>query len=176
MKIDTSSIDGYQEMTTEQKLEALESFEFEVKQNDPGEIKRLKDAVSRANSEAADYKKQLRAKQTAEEAQAAQAAEEREAIMKELEGLKKDKAISSFQAKFMSLGYDAESAHEAAKAMEAGDYDTVFSAQAKFIEETKKNAVIDSLKTQPGITGGAPLSGNNIENSTVAAFRKAARI
>lgn len=176
MRIDTQKIEGYADMTPEQKLAALEGFEFEVQQQDQAEIQRLKDAVSRANSEAADYKKQLRAKLSDDEAKAAQDAEEREAIMKELEGLRRDKAISAFQAKFLGLGYDAESAAKAAKAMQSGDYDTVFATQEKFIEATKKSAVAESLKAQPKLTGGEPLSGSNVENATVAAFRKAAGI
>ena len=72
MRIDTQKIEGYADMTPEQKLAALEGFEFEVQQQDPAEIQRLKDAVSRANSEAADYKKQLRAKLSDDEAKAAQ--------------------------------------------------------------------------------------------------------
>lgn len=174
MKIDTSKIEGYADMTPEEKLAALEGYEMDAP--DAGELKRLKDAVSRANSEAAEYKKQLRAKQTDDEARAQQEAEERAAMQKELEGLRKEKALSGFQAKFLSLGYDEASATEAAKAMQAGDFDAVFAAQSKFIEATKKSAVAESLKSQPSLTGGEPVSGGNVENPAVAAFRKAATV
>lgn len=109
MKIDTSKIAGYADMSPEEKLEALEGLELEAPTPDTSEIQKLKDAVSRANSEAAEYKKQLRAKLSDDEAKQAQDAEEREAMQKELEGLRRDKAVSTYQAKFLSLGYDAES-------------------------------------------------------------------
>ena len=69
MKVDTSKINGYSEMSAEEKLAALESFEIEVPNGD-GEIEKLKAALSKSNSEAAEYKRQLRAKQTDEEAKA----------------------------------------------------------------------------------------------------------
>ncbi len=59
-KIDTTKIEGYAGMTAEQKLAALEAFE--LPDNNSAELERLKNAVSKANSEAAEYKKQLRAK------------------------------------------------------------------------------------------------------------------
>ena len=176
MKIDTSKIEGYADMTAEEKLAALEGFEYEIPAPDNSEIQRLRDAVSRANSEAAGYKKQLKAKMTDDEARAAQDAEEREAMQKELETLRKEKAIGAFQAKFLGLGYDAEAAAAAAKALQAGDYETVFAAQEKFIEATKKTAVAESLKNQPSLSNGAPLSGGDVTNATVASFRKAAGV
>ena len=171
MKIDTSKIEGYADMTAEERLAALEGFEFD---DQSGEIQKLKDAVSKANSEAASYKKKLREKMDGDEAKAAQEAEEREAMQRELDTLRKEKAISSYQAKFLGLGYDAESAAAAAKALQEGDFDSVFASQEKFIEATKKEAVSGSLKKQPGLTGGNPVGKENIQDSTVDAFRKAA--
>ena len=83
MKIDTSRIDGYQNMTVEEKLAALEGFELEAPPPDDKEIQRLKDALSKSNSEAADYKRQLRAKMTDDEAKAAE--EARRAALEERE-------------------------------------------------------------------------------------------
>ena len=180
MRIDVTKIPGYADMTPEQKLEALESYEIEaprVENNRSDEIQRLRDAVSKANSEAADYKKQLRAKLSDEEAAAAQAAEaaqEREAMQRELESLRKEKAIGAYQTKFLGLGYDAASAEKAAKALQAGDFDSVFAVQEKFIEATKKSAVAESLKQQPSLSGGDPLSPGVTEDSVVSAFRNAA--
>ena len=54
-KIDTTKIPGYESMTVEQKLAALEAYETA----EDSEIERYKNAASRANSEAAAYKKQL---------------------------------------------------------------------------------------------------------------------
>lgn len=174
MKIDTSKIEGYQDMTAEEKLAALEGYDFEAPAPNDDEIRRLKDAVSRANSEAAGYKKQLRSKMSEDEAKAQQEAEAREAMQQELESLRKEKAIQGYQTKFLELGYDAKSAQEAAQAMQAGDFDAVFASQAKFIETAKKDAVANSLKGQPSLSSGEPLNKENLEDSIVASFRKAA--
>ena len=63
-KIDTSTIAGYAEMTAEQKLAALESFEYD---DGSKQAEKLKAAVDKASSEAAAYKKQLNAKMTDDE-------------------------------------------------------------------------------------------------------------
>ena len=62
-KINTAAIEGYAEMSAEDKLKALEEYEFETpapKENE--EVTKLKTALSKANSEAADWKRQLREK------------------------------------------------------------------------------------------------------------------
>ena len=162
MKIDTSRIDGYAEMTTDEKLAALESYEIEP--SGP-EIQKWKDAVSRANSEAAEYKKQLRAKQTDDEAKA------KEEMMQELETLRKDKAISGYRAKFLELGYDAQSASDAAEALQGGEFDKVFAAQAAFVEAVKKSAVAGALDKQPGLTSGDPVGKETQEQAEVNKLR-----
>ena len=53
-KIDTSKINGYAEMTAEQKLAALEAFEYE---DGLSEVERLRNAISKANSDAAEWKR-----------------------------------------------------------------------------------------------------------------------
>ena len=54
MKIDTSRIEGYADMSTEDKLKALEGFEYE---DNAAELSRQKNAISKANSDAAQWKK-----------------------------------------------------------------------------------------------------------------------
>ena len=55
-KIDTSKIEGYAEMTPEQKLAALEGFEYE---DNSAELETQQNALSKANSEAEDPAKAL---------------------------------------------------------------------------------------------------------------------
>lgn len=172
MKIDTTKIEGYADMSPEEKLAALEGYDMDVPAPDHDEIKRLKDAVSRANSEAADYKKQLRAKQTDDEAKAAEDAKAREAMQQELESLRRDKAVGTYRAKFLELGYDAEAAADAAEALQAGDFDKVFAAQAVFIESAKKAAVAGSLDKQPGLTPGDPVGKEAKKQAEIAALRR----
>lgn len=53
-KIDTTKIAGYSDMSAEEKLAALEAFEYEDSAPD---LQRYKDAVTRANREAAEMKR-----------------------------------------------------------------------------------------------------------------------
>ena len=65
-KIDINAIEGYAEMSAEEKLAALESFEI-PEPDFTGYVK--KELLDKASSEAASFKKQLREKMTEEEAQ-----------------------------------------------------------------------------------------------------------
>ena len=69
MKIDVSKIEGYAEMTAEEKLAALEALEI-------GEGMVDKKLLDKANSEAADYKRQLRQAMSDAERKAAEEATE----------------------------------------------------------------------------------------------------
>lgn len=172
MKIDTTKIQGYAEMSAEGKIAALESYEVDSPEPDSREIQRLKDALSKSNSEAAEYKRQLRAKQTDEEARAAEAARAQEALQQELEALRKDKAVGSYRAKFLELGYDAESANQAAQALQSGDFETVFATQAAFIDSAKKAALAGALDQQPKLTPGAPIGKEAQEKAEIAELRR----
>ena len=58
MKIDVSKISGYAEMSAEEKVKALEAFESEEKQTkDSDEVIKLKEALNKATSEAAQNKR-----------------------------------------------------------------------------------------------------------------------
>lgn len=71
---------AYKEGMTEDEISAaLET----VGQGNEAEVNRLKAALSKANSEAADYKKQLRTKQTDDEAAAAAQKEEHDRLVQE---------------------------------------------------------------------------------------------
>lgn len=123
MKIDTGAIEGYSEMTTEQKLAALEAFEYE---DYSSENERLKTAVSKANSEAAGWKKKHNALLDEDGKKRQEAEEANKKIIEELETLRKDKKISDFTARYLKLGYDSDLAAATAKAMADGDMEAVF--------------------------------------------------
>lgn len=170
MKLDTSKIEGYAEMSAEDKLKALEGYEFPEPDN--SELERMKAAVDKASSEAASYKKALREKQTEEEKKAAQDAEDRANMMKELESLKKDKAISTYKNSYLSLGYDEETAEANAKALHSGDFATVFANQKAFIESQKKAAATAAMDSQPELTKGEPMTGKTGGDAFTAELRK----
>ena len=75
---------AYKEGMTEDELSAaLEGQNLTAGTGEDAEVTRLKAALSKANSEAADYKKQLRSKQTEAEAAAAQQTEDYDKALRE---------------------------------------------------------------------------------------------
>lgn len=145
-KIDVSQIPGYQEMTPEQKIAALEGFNIA----DPD----MSGFVSKATadkyaSEAAAYKKQLREHMTEEEAAKAQREEERKQLQEELAALKRQQQIDRNTTRFVELGYTPEMAVEAATGIEEGNWDAVFLNQKKFRDMIEKNLKAELLKNTP---------------------------
>ena len=135
--------EAYKEGMTEEEISAaLEG----KKSSSEAEMNRLKNALTKANSEAAEWKKKVREYQTDEEAKAAAQKEEFEKIMQENADLKRAANISDKKAKLISLGYDEKAADETAGAMIDGDLEKVIANQAVFLEAQKKNAVADQMR------------------------------
>lgn len=157
-KIDTSKITGYAEMSAEDKLKALEAFEYE---DNAAELEKQKAAVSKANSEAAEWKRKHNAL-LGEDEKKKQEQEEKFANMeKELSELREAKRVSEFKAKFIAQGYDEVLAEDTAKAMADGDSAKVFANQSKFLEEYAKKVKADAIKKtpKPGAGSGSGTEG-----------------
>lgn len=166
MKIDTGMIQGYAEMSAEEKIAALEGFEIEDKK-DGEDTTRLKAALSKANSEAADWKRQLREKQSEQERAEAERAEREAATEAELKSLRRDKAIGGYVAQCLSIGYSKDLALKAAEAMADGDTATVLNCQQEFIESKTKELEEAALKKQPTLTHGAPIVAQQAEKTAL---------
>ena len=145
-KIDTTQIPGYAEMSAEDKLKALEAFEYE---DNATEVERLKSAVSKANSEAASWKKKHNELLTEDERKKQEDADALANMKKELDELRKDKTISEFKAKLIAQGYDEALASDTAQAMADGDTAKVFANQGKFLEDYAKKVKADAMKKTP---------------------------
>ena len=150
MKIDTSTIEGFNEMTAEQKLEALQNFDIDMS----GFVR--KDQFDKASSEAADWKKKYNSKLTEDEKAEADRKELWDNMQTELNALRRDKAISGYTADFLSLGFEEKLAKETAKAMADGYFKTVFANQKKFKEEFENSIRTEILGStpRPDGTGG----------------------
>lgn len=154
MKIDTGAIEGYAEMTAEQKLAALEAFEYE---DNSSELERLRNAVSKANSEAADWKKKHNALISEDEQKKQAEAEEKAALQARVAELEKQTTVSNYTAKYVALGYDAELASSTAKAMADGDMETVFKngeAHKAALEKKIKEDLMNKTPKPDGAGGG----------------------
>ena len=145
-KIDTSKIPGYAEMSAEDKLKALEAFEYD---DNAAEVERLKGAVSKANSEAAGWKKKHNELLTEDERKKQEDADALANMKQELDELRKDKTISEYKAKLIAQGYDEALASDTAQAMADGDTAKVFANQGKFLEDYAKKVKADAMKKTP---------------------------
>ena len=164
MKISTEKIEGYADMTLEQKLAALEAYEVD----DPdysGYV--TKEMFDKTASELSNTKKQLREKMSADEIKAKEDAEKMEEIVKERDALLREKNIATNKAKFLSLGYDENLANDTAEAMVNGELDKVFANQKKHLEAVEKKIRADVLKDTP-----SPEGGNSSETITKEKFLK----
>ena len=158
--------DAYKEgMSVEEIEKALEDIDLPT--DNSAEIDRLKTALSKSNSEAADFKKQLREKMSAEELKAKEDAEKWEAIVKERDALLREKTIATHKAKFLSIGYDESLATETAEAMANGELDKVFTNQKKHLDAVEKKIRADVLKDTP-----KPEGGNGSDTITKEQFSK----
>ena len=158
MKIDTTKIENYAEMTAEEKLKALEEFEFEAPapKDASDEVTKLKTALSKANSDAAEWKRQFREKQTEQERAEAERKEREAAVEEELRNLRRDKTVSGYVAQYLALGYEKELAQKAADATADGDAATLMECQQTFLETKTKELEAAALNKQPTLTTGSP--------------------
>lgn len=113
-----------------------------------------KGLISKANSEAAEYKKQLKAKMTESEQKSAEEAEAQARLKKDYDALLEKVTIAEHKSQFIALGYTEETAEAAAKALYSGDVAKVFELQKAHQEEISKKANADYIDGQPKPKGG----------------------
>lgn len=171
-KIDVSKIDGFDAMTAEDKVNALLSYEIEVKEPDNTELTKLKTALSKSNAESAEWKRKLREKQTEQERIEAERAEENKRRDEELAELRREREISKLTAQYLAVGYSAELANETAIASADGDTAKVLANQMAFLEQKKKDLEVAALGKQPGLSVGNPPKGMTKDDEIVASAMK----
>lgn len=145
-KIDVTQIEGYENMTAEEKLKALEGFDVP----DPdysGFVK--KEQFDKTASELAAAKKQLKEKMTEDEAARQREQEEREELQENYNKLLRESTISKNKAKLIALGYEEALADETATAMADGDSEKMFVNQQKHLTAFEKKIRAEVLKTTP---------------------------
>lgn len=156
-KVDPSKIDGFDGMSADEKIVALLGQEIEVDASpEANEANKLKTALSKANSEAAEYKRLLREKQTEAERAAADQAEKEREMQERLAAYETKERISSYKAQLMAAGIDPETADVMAKSLPAGVADTYFAATKSFLDNQKQQLLSESINKQPGLSVGTP--------------------
>ena len=167
MKIDVTKIEGYENMSAEEKLSALENFEIEEKPED----NKWKSALDKATAEAAKFKKELREKQTEAERLEAERKEAEEAKDKRIAELEKHNLLVDQKSNFLKVGYSEELAEKSAQAIVEGDYQTVFANLGTFISERdkKKEAeLLDKTKRPNGGSGSSTVTKEQFDKMSFA--------
>ena len=148
--------DKYKEGMT---IEEIMSLEVET---NTAAYENLKKRLDEVASEAAGYKKQLRANMSEAEQKAVADAEEKKALKERVAELESEKAIAESAKGLIAIGYDEKLATEVATALHNGDAATVIKAQARFVDAQKKAVLADAVKETPvppaGNDGGKTLT------------------
>ena len=141
-------IENYESMTPEEKVAALEAYEPDM----TGFVSKA--TFDKTASDLAAAKKSLREKMSEDEAKAAKAAEEHEALMAELEALRTEKMVSGYVNSYLTMGYDEKLAKSTAEALAKGDMDTVFKNQKIHADIREKALRTELLKNTPPPAAG----------------------
>lgn len=158
-KIDIAQIEGYGDMSLEEKLAVLEGYEI-PEADYTGYVK--KDILDKTLKEKGDLAKQLKAKQTAEEQEAEALRIKQEEQEEYVKNLENKIALTDATSRFLKLGMDTEMAKQSAQAEIEGNRDIVFANIQKMNEAMIKNAQSEWLKSRPQVQAGT--NGNSNED------------
>lgn len=161
--IETKETETESKETETKETETKSENEIKLEQ----EIEKYKKLISKANSEAADYKKQLRAKMTEDEAKAA----DNEALLKELETLKADRKVSEITKGIMTWGMDSEKAESMARSLIDGDYTSFINGGKEYYETVSQKAIAEAMD-KAKLSGGRPPEKKDVEQDEAAKMRK----
>lgn len=151
------------ENTEQTEVETETETRQEETPDQSAELKRLKEelarskaAIDKATKEAADFKRQLRSKQTADEVAAEEARAANEARDKELTELRKQFAVMESTKKVMGLGFEEATAGKVAEYLHgAEDIDAALAEFQKYWTAKEKAIRKEFGKvTGPGIGAG----------------------
>ena len=164
--IDTSTIEGFDSMSAEEKVSAL--LKYEVPEAFDSSKYVLKSVFDKKASETAELSKKLNSKLSESEQAEAAKAKEMQDLRDELQNTKnaldnvlKEKQISDFTARYISQGYSKELAAEKAKAMQSGDTNKIFECEEKFQKEFEKTLKERLINGTPKPDGAGGSDGND---------------
>jgi hypothetical protein len=148
MKLKDLLKDAYKEGITVEEIESALA-EVEIPADQSAEIERLKAALTKSNSENADWKKKHREALSEEERKAQEMADRMKQLEEQNATLLRESNVSKHKAKFLGMGYEESLANDAAVAMADGDMEKLFSYQQKHQEALAKQIRADALKSTP---------------------------
>lgn len=162
-KIDVSGIEGYADMSAEDKVKALEDFEFS---ENTDELTKYKNLVSQRNTEVGNLNKRIKELEAAQNGKMSEADKTISELQATVEELTKTNTFNSLKATYIGMGYSEELAGERAQAEVDGERAKAAEVERKFIEAHDKAIKADLLKDtpRPGKGGtGTPDTGMTLE-------------
>lgn len=146
--MDTSKIEGYEQMTPEQKVAALEALEFDT----TGYVK--KSVFDTTASEAAEWKRKYNS--TLSEAEQARIASEEQTkkITDRLAELERNESISKTKDKYIASGFSVDLAQATAEAFVDGNMDVVLANITKHATDVATAARDKALHDTPAPPAG----------------------
>lgn len=141
MSIDTTKIEGYEQMSAEDKIKALESYD----PSKDGFVQ--KSTFDKTASELSDTKKKYRALLDDDERKKQESEDSIKSMQEELDKLRKEKALSENKTKLLGIGYSEELATQAATAVQDGDLSAFFESVKSFVDEREKAWKAEAMKS-----------------------------
>lgn len=165
--------DSYHDgMSVEEIAEALKGVTLPTDQT--SEVEKLRKALTAANSDAADWKKKYRETQDETSRTAAEKEEEHKQLLERVAALEAEKAVATYKATYVAMGYDEKLAESTAKAMQSGDMAKVLENQRKFQEATEQR-IRSELMRKSGRPGGDDGGDHQEEDEAVTRAKEIAR-
>ena len=160
---------------TEQNVEQTEPVKTEpakTEKSGNSEVDKLKALLSKANGECAEYKRQLRAKQTEQERAEAERAEAEKAKDERLAELERIVSVGEYTNKCMALKFEPDLAAKTAGALADGNMDALFDCLKEFVDATTQRLQNEALNRQPGLSAGTPPTKANADDEFTAKLRR----
>jgi len=155
MKIDTTKIEGFDAMSAEDKVKALQDYEYEASVEDKDvkslqdTISKLKDSVSKANKESAENKRKFLETLSESERKEQERIEADAQLKAELDALRKEKTVNGYTKQLMGLGIEGSLAEKMANELPTGIGEQFFAGFKKFKEDFEKNLRAEITKETP---------------------------
>jgi len=150
---ETGGQEGNEESKDQEQAPTVEELMAQLAQ-ERAEKERYKVASNKASSDAATYKKQLRAKLTAEEQEEEAKREQEEQHKKYVTGLEKELSTNKATKRYMGLGMDEALASETATAEIEGDAEKVTENMRKHMESVVKQKESEWVQSRPDVNAG----------------------
>lgn len=136
------------------------------------EVLKLKTQLSKANAEAAEYKRKWLDEQDEQKRAESERAEAAKKLQDELAEYRKRERIASYKSKFMEAGVAADMADLMAKSLPEGVSDEYFATTKQYFEKQKQEIRAEALNAQPTLSVGTPPTSQSAAEAENAKYRK----